>query len=317
MFASLAERLDARRVKKPETDPIILTRHRIYVLPTRSGFILSIILLVTLFVSMNYNNSMGFAFTFLLMSIAIISIIHTHMNLSRIIIRCGHTSAVFAGQTVHFELNLSTEKLKEKLSIEACNEYGNEIVDIAPHENTLVHIRMPSVKRGLLTLSRFKICTEYPLGIVHAWSWLHPKTECIIYPQPEKHAPAVKFFDANASHQSRSANDNDDFTGFRDYSAGDSPKHIAWKQYSTRDILLTKQFSSDSTDSHWLDWQTVSSLGTETGISRLCQWVLECHKGDLRFGLKLHTLKIPPSSGEQHRHDCLKALALFMPERKK
>lgn len=312
MFASLAERIDARRVKRPETDPIVLDRHRIYVLPTRSGVILSIILLVTLFVSMNYNNSMGFAFTFLLIGITIISTIHTHLNLSQIIIRCGNTSPVFAGQTVHFELNLSTEQQKEKLSIEACNIHGSEITDINSHENSMLHIRIPSTQRGTLSLQRFKMCTEYPLGIVHAWSWLHPDTECIVYPQPEEQAPAVIFYDANASHQSHSANDNDDFNGFRDYAPGDSPKHIAWKQYSTRDLLLTKQFSSGSTDSHWLDWESVSELDTEAAISRLCQWVLICHKQDLRFGLNLHTQKIPPARGEQHMHDCLKALALFM-----
>ncbi len=314
MFANLAERIDARRIKNPETDPITLDRHRIYILPTRSGIILSIILLITLFTSMNYNNSMGFAFTFLLIGIAIVSMIHTHMNLSQIVVRCGHTAPVFAGQTVHFELSLSTEKQKEKLSIEACNEYGSEVADISAHENTSLHVRIPSIRRGTVSLTRFKMCTEYPLGIVHAWSWLHPDTECIVYPKPENHVSAVIFYDANASHQSHSANDNDDFNGFRDYSPGDSPKHIAWKQYATRNILLTKQFGSDSSDSHWLDWKSVSELETESGISRLCQWVLECHKQDLRFGLRLDTLTVPPSRGEQHMHDCLKALALFSPQ---
>lgn len=314
MFANLAERIDSRRITRPEAEPIILDRHRIYVLPTRSGIILSIILCVTLFASMNYNNSMGYAFTFLLVGIAIISMIHTHKNLSRIMIRSGHTAPVFAGKTIHFELSLSTQKQKEKLSIEGRNEFGSEITDIHPHESAVLHIRQPTTRRGLLSLKRFKMCTEYPLGIVHAWSWVQPDITCIVYPQPEVQAPPIKFYDANASHQSRTANDNDDFNGFRDYSSGDSPKHIAWKQYSTRDILLTKQFSSGSTESHWLDWESVSELSVEAGVSRLCQWVLECHKQDLRFGLRLRSNRVAPSRGEQHMHDCLKALALFTPE---
>ena len=311
MFLRFAEYIHARRNPEPETGPVILDRHRIYVLPTRSGVILSIVLFITLFGSMNYNNSMGFAFTFLLVGIAIISIIHSHANLSRIIVRPGHTYPVFAGQTAHFELSLSTEKQKDKLSIEASNEFGSEVTDIHPHENATLHVRVPTSKRGTIRPDRFKLFTEYPLGIVQAWTWLQPDLYCIVYPRPEDTAPPIIFHNDQGAQTPRANNDNDDFNGFRDYSRGDSPKHIAWKQYSARDLLLTKQFSSGSNDQHWLALESVSALPIEAALSRLCQWILECHKQDLRFGLQLGSTRIQPSRGEQHMHDCLKALALY------
>ena len=305
----------ARLIKKLEPIPVVLNRRRISIRPTSSGIIFVVILLIILFASLNYNNNMGFALTFLLLGVAVVSLIHTHANLSRIIIRPGITRPVFVGHTAHFEISLSTEKQKEKLSVEAHNEYGSETTDIPPHEAGILHVRRPATQRGSLTLEQFKLCTEYPLGIVHAWSWLKPDIQCIVYPAPEEHAPSIQFFDANASHSSRIANDNDDFNGFRNYSVGDSPKHIAWKQFSAREILLTKQFSSGGSESHWLNWDSVSDLNTEAAMSRLCRWVLECHKSDLRFGLHLQSVRISPSRGEQHKHDCLKALALFMPKK--
>ena len=105
----------------------------------------------------------------------------------------------------------------------------------------------------------------------------------------------------------------DDFQGFRHYQPGDSPKHIFWKRFPMTDTLLTKQFASGHEQERWLNWSSVADLPVEQAISRLTQWVLHCSDSDLKYGLILPNKKIDFGNGESHRHNCLKALALYNP----
>jgi hypothetical protein len=69
------------RVSGPEPAPIRLGQRRIFVLPTGFGLALGLTLLVMLLASINYTLSLGFALTFLIGSVAWISIHHAFRNL--------------------------------------------------------------------------------------------------------------------------------------------------------------------------------------------------------------------------------------------
>ncbi len=59
------------RGQRPARDPVRLDRRRIYILPTRQGYAFALLLLLLFLWSINYSNSMGFAFTFLLSAVAL------------------------------------------------------------------------------------------------------------------------------------------------------------------------------------------------------------------------------------------------------
>jgi hypothetical protein len=77
------------RVSGPEPAPIQLGQRRIFVLPTRFGLALALTLLVMLLASINYTLSLGFALTFLIGSVAWISIHHAFRNLVGLSISAG------------------------------------------------------------------------------------------------------------------------------------------------------------------------------------------------------------------------------------
>ena len=58
-----------------------LTRRRIYILPTGYGYAFAALLFLLFLWSINYSNSMGFAFTFLLAAVALNSMWQAHDNL--------------------------------------------------------------------------------------------------------------------------------------------------------------------------------------------------------------------------------------------
>ena len=62
------------RVGGPEAAPIRLGQRRIFVLPTRFGLAVGATLMAMLLASINYGLSLGFALTFLIGSVAWISL---------------------------------------------------------------------------------------------------------------------------------------------------------------------------------------------------------------------------------------------------
>ena len=88
----------ARKRQGPDPASTHLHAPRIYILPTRAGFIFAFIVFTMLLGAMNYNNNMGFALTFLLAGIGVVSIHHCHRNLADLYLHFLGGHPVFAGE---------------------------------------------------------------------------------------------------------------------------------------------------------------------------------------------------------------------------
>ena len=75
--------------------------------------------------------------------------------------------------------------------------------------------------------------------------------------------------------------------------------------------MPVKVFSGAATGTMWLRWQDVTGNDIEARLSQMSRWVLEAEAQNLRYGLVLPGIEIPPDDGEDHRHRCLEALALL------
>ena len=61
----------------------------------------------------------------------------------------------------------------------------------------------------------------------------------------------------------------------------------------------------------WIDWRTTASLAYEDRISRLAEWVVAAERSGSRYSLALPDQWIAAGRGVEHRHRCLRALALL------
>lgn len=311
-MSGLAKKLSTRKLRGPEQEPIILQRRRIYILPTRYGALLSFILALMLIGSINYNNSLGFALTFLIGSVALISMLHAHRNLAGLQLRCASTQSVFAGQNAQFPLLIRNPKAIDKISIRLGNEQCKAVFCHIEASSTMtVNLSVAAPQRGKLFLSPVKISTEYPLSLFHAWSWIHLPCACIIYPAAEKNAPPPEFEQQGQVEGYTTLHGQEEFSGLRHYIAGDAIKSIAWKQSARGSGTYTKQFTGGGTRSRWLKWDITGAQSMEQRLSRLCQWIIQCENNHIEYGMKIPGKHIPPGCGHQHRHRCLAALALF------
>ena len=313
MLNQLAAHLHRRRASKTEREPIRLGRRRVYILPTRSGMLFALLIAVMLLGSINYNNNLGLAFTFLLIGLALVTILHTHRNLVGLQIRSGHAPPVFAGSMARFDLHLSAPKPPDRMAIAVHARAQPPVVNAVaatPGTSATASLSLPAVQRGLLALGRCKVSTDYPLGLFRAWSSVHPDIRCVIYPRPESGpvpAPAVAASDSTVSRRGHAG--REDFLGLRAYRPGDSSRHLAWKQAALGSVPYTKQFEGDAGGDSWLDWDQLPGLSPEARLARLCRWVIDSHTAGHRYGLRLPGVCVDMGSGEKHKHRCLEAMA--------
>lgn len=289
-----------------------LSPHSTYILPTRYGVLFGFILYGMLMGSINYSNSMGFLLTFLLAGICLTGMLFTFRNLIGVRISAARSPAVFAGETAVFNLLLETAdgKPSHALALGKNRREGRKI-DIEAGQRQTCGIHVPAPRRGRLQPGRIRIWSEFPLGLFHVWSWVEPDVELIVYPQPAGGKYSMARVSGGTGKLTASSAGYDDFAGQRRYHPGDSSRHIDWKAAARGHEIFTKQFADPAGGDIWLDWDQLAGLDPEQRLSQLCQWVLDLHRMNCNYGLKLPDCRIEPGRGAAHKHDCLTLLAMF------
>ena len=329
-------------------DYVVLRRRRIYILPTRQGAAFGGMLMVMLLGSANYNNGLGYALSFLLASLALVSLIHTYRNLAglRLLLRNG--DSVFADQLARFDLIVDNRGGRGRPAvIVRCrplrapretsprrwwqwpikrpsgpsgaakpDHVEHDVVartEIAADALQRVELFVPPWQRGWLRVERIVIATRYPFGLFRAWSVPQFNARALIYPTPAGDYALPVPSTGTRLLAGQGLSGEDDFTGLREYRPGDSPRRINWKALAREQGLLVKHFSGGAFGELRLRW--VDTVGpTEHRVAQLCRWVIEADAQGYRYTLELEQQRVGPRGGGQgreHRERCLRALALF------
>ncbi len=302
------------RRHRPRSGPIKLHRQRVYILPTRHGYAFAAMLLILLLWSINYSNNMGFALTFLLMSVGVNAMWRTNRNLVGLRVHPARVEAVFAGQEARFCYRIDNPDGQTRYAIGLqWRDRHPRYADLTARGGADLTLAVPASRRGLLRPGRLRLLTRFPLGLFQAWSWVEFDESCLVYPRPhgDRALPHDGSDDvATGGRSSRSG--SDDYAGLRGYTPGDSPRRLAWKAMARRDgEPVVKHFAGQASPERWLDWSELPSLGPEQRLSQLCRWVLEAEADGRRYGLRLPGVEYAPERGFGHRRRCLEALALF------
>ena len=292
-----------------------VTRDRVYILPTRQGYMLLLILLVMLLGSINYSNNMAFLLTFLIVGIGHNAMWYTHRNLLGLKVTVLPVQPAFAGARPVLALRLEETdgRPREALRL-AAGEQESPPAFLEPGASVDVAIALEPRPRGIYQLPRQRLSTRYPLGLLEAWTWLTLDTEVVVYPVPfpvgsVPPAAADGEGEAAAVPNARDALPDE----IRDYRPGDSPNRIAWKTVARTGRLFVRDSAGGDAAPTWLDWDAVHDPDPEYRLSVLCHLVLEANAAGQPFGLRLPGQRLGPDAGPEHRDRCLRALALFGP----
>ncbi len=303
----------------PLADQTTLTQRNVYILPTRSGLMLALTLLILLVTSINYQLNLGYLLTFSLAGSTLVGMHLCHANLRRLSLRLAPPTAQFCNASAVLEIRLSNPGRRTRHGIGLALHDTQDWVwtDVPALGESTVHVAFQPHRRGWHPLPMLTAQTRFPMGAFRAWTLWRPAARVLVYPAPETHPPPLPTHPAAgttagmAPHRAQ-AGDPD---GVRPYRRGDSMRQVVWKKAALAlatgsDALVSRDHEPQPEHMLWLDHRHTGTLSLEHQLSRLCAWVLQADRLGLPYGLRLPAREILPASGARHRIECLEALAL-------
>ena len=269
------------------------------------------VLVLMLLGDINYNLGLGYVLTFLLATASGMSMLHAFRNMAQLEIRAGHVEPVFAGEQANFIFHFNNPGTLTRYQIHLHDDANHHTAfDLPAQQHSEIKLALPALKRGWLDSERLTVYTDFPMGLFHAWTYIHFDVRCMVYPKPAAPQPLPESSAQNGIGK-LFTNGDEDFAGLRNYVEGDAMPRIAWKALAREQGLQVKQFAAQEGNTLWLDWGQLPNIATERKLELLTRWVLDSDAQGLMYGLRLPEGEIAPQNNPSHRTECLRRLALF------
>ena len=276
---------------------------RIYVLPTRLGGAFVLLALLTLVGCINYLLSLGYALTFLLLSVWVVGAVHASRVLGGLEVALALPERSFAGGAAALVATVQLPPGPPRFPVGVRS--GSELAwlpDDTQEVGTLT-LLLPTPRRGPQPLPTLRLEGHDPLGLWH--STRYPEgpelpSSLLVYPAPEQSAPPPPLAAAqDGAQEGQRRSGDEELHGLREYRPGDALRRIAWKQTARLGDPLTRLYDAPAAAALNLDWERTRALGdSERRLSRLTAWVLEAERLGAPFVLRLpgSVLEVPAGS---------------------
>lgn len=296
----------------PRTSHLAPLRRRLR--PTSTAVYLAMVLLFVLLGAVNYQSNAAYLVLAVVSSTAVMSVLHAWRNLSGVRLTPGRTFPVFAGEPLRAQALVEAgERDRWALVVDApevAEDDGVPIAHLPPGGSTTIELVLPGRRRGRYSLHRARLASVHPLGLLAvmsespaSWSW-------VVYPTPLGGGQDPEGGGDDYLAGVRSSNTGD-FNGHRPYQPGEPHRRIDWRAVARGRPLLLKEYTLGGTSECWIGWQDDAIADVEIHLSVLCGRVVAAERQGRRYGLRLPGCSIPLGQGDDHRHACLEALALF------
>lgn len=294
----------------PRDDHRRFSQRNIFILPTGAGAVFMLLLLIMLLTGINYQNSLIYLLTFLLGTLFVAAMHHTHSNLSGLELTLVSAGSGFAGDAIPLQFRVEAGR------------HGAPAVSFSS-EDTTVTLHIPSSqpldfslpvssrRRGYLLPRRIRVETRFPFGLLKAWSWLRPQTPAIVYPRPLSGPEAGSQVTEGASDAAQSVPHGNDHADIRPWREGDLSQRVLWKRFARTGDMVVADWEGEQGDPQWLDFEAYAGVDHELRLNYLAGAVVSRSSAPTPFGLRLPGDVIEPDQGPAHAQRCLKALAVF------
>lgn len=310
LLAALRERWLRRQTGGAER--VLPSMARLPVVPSAFGLALVVVLVVMFVWSANHQLNLGYALTFLVATIALLSAGMTVAQLAGLRLVLGEAQAVFAGEVARFPLVVSETAGRLRAGLKFSSA-GHEVwlEELAAGSTETVFLEMTTMpRRGWQWLDAVDVSTTHPLGLFLGWQWLRLEAKVLVYPHPQGDLPLPYALIARRGALVAEASGEDELVGLAPYRIGDSLSRVAWKRSGRGGEWMIKRFAGEGAPEVLLDYAQVAGT-VERRLSQLCQWILVAEAEGLAYGMRLPGEHFAVGQGRAHRDRCLRALALF------
>jgi uncharacterized protein (DUF58 family) len=300
-----------RRRQGLDVLPLTLQRRRIYILPTRAGVGFMLLLFLMLVAGLNYANSLALFLTFLLVGFGLVAMQQCHRNLLGTCLQAAIALPTFARRPGALQLAFENPSSLPRLRIAAGLEQApTSLFDLAPNGRQRVELTVVAAARGLVHIDRLKLTTTHPFGLFRAWTWIHTPLRMVVYPRPVGVLPMPTDAANKSGKLAKGGAGADEWLGLRPFRDGDSPRQVDWKAYAREAPLLVKEYSSSGGELRMFRFERLPGLSAEQRLEQMARWVVDAEAQGERYGIELPAMRVAPDRGPEHRHHCLRVLAL-------
>lgn len=290
-------------------------------MPTGFGYAFAAVAVVLLILAIGYMNNLLYVFVFLLISMALTSMLTTNKNVELLQLDQLSASLLYAN-----EKNILTATFKNKnnrasiwdifIKVRLSPDVASQVLSqVKPFSSETLSIQWTPTQRGLTQLPRLHAQSRFPFRLLVAWKYFEKDTQAIIYPQRKGTLSMPQLAGPSAEQEANALVDKDGFfRDYREFQRTDSPSRIAWKKSMKLQKHLVKNFESSGDKKVLIDWATTTSIThPEDRISQIALWIDSCHNTHVSYSLKIKDYQSPYASGLQQYKQLMQKLALLTP----
>jgi len=301
--------------RMPSTNRQTLSQRNIFILPSKFGFSYLLFVLLLFILGTNYQNNLIILLSYFFSSLFVTAMLYCFINLLGLNVAAKGEYQGFTDEQILIDIRIDTEQFKQSFQLSFEGHQSHEV--IALKQEKLLKIAVKFDKRGIHSLGRLKLISEYPLGLFRCWTKLQFDLEVIVSPQPLFCQPVTsvggdKQREPNHFENSSQPFSGEDFFELRAYRIGESLNQVAWKQMAKTGQWLSKRYQDNINEKQLISLKDMPAINNEVKLRHLSYLILQLHQTEQEYGVELDTLLIPASKGQQHLTHCLKALANYV-----
>ena len=288
-------------------------RRQLYILPTKTGWMLGAIIFALLIASIKYSHQGMFLLTFLLASIGQASSLYTHKNLLRITLSAVSAKPVFTDETAEFSITVKNPNDSKKHSVWLLCDNHSEYFSLEAQQSKTIITKVQTKHRGILPIPDIILTSHYPIGILFSWTKaFSAQADCTVYPKAKDFLKQPDLVSNDTEDEANSQSQkigSDEFSTLKPYQTSDRLRDIHWPSLAKNQQLISKQFTAATTSTKVFNWDQVASLNIEDKLSQLTYWIIEAEKQQQQYQLDIPGFTSSLDLGSAHQHQCLSILA--------
>ncbi len=306
---------------------------------TREGKLIVVLSVGVGFAAINTGNNLLYLLLGWLLSFIIASGILSEMTLRALSVARRPPPRVFAGEPFLMEVLITNGKPKRaSYSIEVEDLQGGTAIDkrcyflkIPEAKSQRTSYRHTFVKRGLYTLTGYRLATKFPFALFRKSRDVEAKLDILVYPArvavPRPPPRAATRGDAVADRLGRRG----EFFGLRERRPGDDRRDVHWKSSARSGRLLVREYEDELarrvvigvdnalpqdvrdaiTDAALTPAQDAQVSAVERGISIAASLAAAYLEVGWTVELVARGTHVAPGTGRMHESKIARALALL------
>jgi uncharacterized protein (DUF58 family) len=168
--------------------------------------------------------------------------------------------------------------------------------------------------RGNQTIGEITISSVFPFNFFVRSRRLKDNQASLVFPEPikcEVSLPQQRNAKSSGEQTLRKAGFDMELLSIREYVGGDPLKFISWKATAKTGALKTKLFSTHIHDPVIIDFESIAGGDIEEKVSCAAYLFIKLLSGKIPAGLRMSGRVYKPGTSDSHKHEVLKALALY------